>query len=117
MFLLAVFDQMHVVICTCNEIFTLFPAGWQILVSEEEEQRGGEAFSWRPAPEGEPDRGARLVPGAGERSDASRGGRAAERLRPLPEDHVPVRGQVRCAVRDTLTRTPITHSVADASIQ
>lgn len=70
---------------------TLVPPGWQILVEEKEEQRGSKALPRRTAAEGEPDHGARLLPGAGERRSAAAGGRAAEGLWPLQEHPGPVR--------------------------
>lgn len=73
--------------------------GWEILVQEEEEQRGGKAISWRAAPKGEPDHGACLLPGAGKRGAATASGRAAEGLRPLPEHPGSLRGQVRPYVK------------------
>lgn len=85
----------------------VFPSltGWEVLVKEEEEQPGGEAFPGRAAPKGEPDRCASWVPGTGKRGAAEGSGRAPEELQPLQEDHGALRGQVRPSVRTDLTKT------------
>lgn len=80
-------------------LFICFLPGWQILVQEKEEQRGSETFSRRTKAEGEPDHGARLLPGKGKRCAAAASGRTAEGLRPLQEYFGSVWGKIRPAVR------------------
>lgn len=100
----------------CHPVF-LFPSltGWQVLVEEEEEQRGGEAFTRRAAPKGEPDRRARRFPRAGKRGTAAGSARAQEELQPLQEDHGSVRGQVRPSVRTDLIKTHSRSSATNTS--
>lgn len=73
--------------------------GRQVLEPAPKEQRGGQALAGRPAAEGEPDLGARRLPGAGERRPAPGGGRHAQGAGPLPEHHQQVREPARRLVR------------------
>lgn len=73
--------------------------GWEVLEPAGQEQRGGQALARRPAAEGEPDLGARRLPGAGERRPSPGGGRHEERAGPLQEHHQQVRESARRLVR------------------
>ena len=82
--------------------------GWEVLEPARQEQRGGEALAGRPAAEGEPDLGARRLPGAGERRPPPGGGRHEERAGPLQEHHQQVRESTRRLVRRRRTTTKTT---------
>lgn len=73
--------------------------GREVLEPAGEEQRGGQALARRPQAEGEPDLGARRLPGAGKRRPAPGGGGHEEGARPLPEHHQQVRESTRRLVR------------------
>ncbi len=73
--------------------------GREVLEPARQEQRGREALARRPAAEGEPDLGARRLPGAGERRPSPGGGRHEERAGPLQEHHQQVRESTRRLVR------------------
>lgn len=75
------------------------PTGREILEPAFKKQWGGQALPGRPAAEGEPDHGARRLPGAGERRPPAGSGRHEEGARSLQEHHQQVREPARGLVK------------------
>ncbi|XP_033721850.1 thyrotroph embryonic factor isoform X1 [Tursiops truncatus] len=91
-------DEQKVTWCIhCSE-------GRKVLDETQEEQRGGQAVSGRPAPEGEPDHHPGGLPGEGEHSPADGGGGAAQGGGQVQDHRVQVRDQVRALVTRAPTR-------------
>lgn len=65
--------------------FTGLFSGWKVLEQEIQKQRSGKALAGCAAPQGEPNFGARRLPGAWERRPAAGSGRDAQGTGPVPQ--------------------------------